>query len=52
MDCRAYHDAFEHLVSLMTALDEFDIPDILSTLAELCKMLRISKGITYFYDNP
>ena len=40
---------FEKLTSLMTNLDGFDLPAIFSTLSELCKSLRISKGITIFY---
>jgi len=44
--------AFERLTELMTSLDEFDIPAIFSTLAELCKELRVSKGVTTFYPSP
>ena len=43
---------FERLTELMTSLDAFDIPAILSTLAELCRELRVSKGITTFYPSP
>ncbi len=44
--------AFERLVELMTSLDAFDVPAIFSTLAELCKELRVSKGVTTFYPSP
>lgn len=46
-----YYTLFEKLTELMTSLDGFNIPEIFSTLAQLCKTLRISKGITSFYQN-
>ena len=52
MERTDYLSSFERLVSLMTSLREFDIPAIFSTLAQLCKMLRVSKGVTTFYDSP
>ena len=47
-----YYTLLERLTSLMASLEEFDIPAIFSTLAELCKILRVSKGVTTFYENP
>lgn len=47
-----YLSPFEKLTALMTSLNGFDIPSIFSTLAELCKVLRISKGVTIFYSSP
>lgn len=47
-----YLSAFERLVELMTSLDSFDIPAIFSTLVDLCRILRISKGVTTFYASP
>lgn len=44
-----YLSSFERLTELMTSLDGFDIPAIFSTLADLCILLRVSKGITTFY---
>lgn len=35
----------------MTSLNSFDIPEIFATLANLCKILRISKGVTSFFQN-
>ena len=47
-----YYPLFERLTSLMASLDEFDIPAIFSTLADLCKLLHVSKGVTTFYESP
>ena len=47
-----YYTLLEQLTSLMASLEEFDIPAIFSTLAEMCKILRVSKGVTTFYENP
>ena len=44
-----YHEQFERLAGLMTSLDEFNIGEIFDTLARLCMMLRVSKGVTTFY---
>ncbi len=41
----------EKLTDLMSKLDGFDTPAILRTLAEMCKILRVSKGVTTFYQN-
>ena len=46
-----YYILFEKLTDLMTALDGFDIPEIYATLAEICKILNVSKGVTSFYEN-
>ena len=47
-----YYSLLERLTSLMACLEEFDIPAIFSTLSELCKLLRVSKGVTTFYESP
>lgn len=47
-----YFELFEKLTDLMTTLEGFDIPEIFATLAEICKFLRVSKGVTAFYQNP
>ena len=46
-----YFQQFERLTDLMTSLNSFDIPEIFATLANLCKILRISKGVTSFFQN-
>ena len=40
---------FEKLTDLMTNLEEFDLPAIYDILGQLCKTLRVSKGVTTFY---
>ncbi len=40
---------FEKLTDLMTNLEELDLPAIYDILGQLCKTLRISKGVTTFY---
>ena len=47
-----YFAEFERLTELMTSLDEFNIPEIFETLAKICITLRISKGVTSFYQSP
>jgi len=47
-----YLSPFERFAELMTSSDDFDIPAIFSTLAELCRVLRVSKGVTTFYPSP
>lgn len=47
-----YYELFEKLTVLMTDMDGFDVPGIMAVLAELCKLLRISKGVTAFYQSP
>lgn len=53
MDTRAerYHILFEKLVGTMTNFQGVDLGTIYGTLSELCKMFRISKGVTYFYNS-
>lgn len=46
-----YYTQFEKLTDLMTSLDEFNIPEIYEALANLCKILRVSKGVTSFYQS-
>ncbi len=46
-----YYSLLEQLTDLMTSLDEFDVPAIFAALRELCKLLRISKGVTTYYEN-
>ncbi len=46
-----YYAAFEKLTDLMTSLDDFNIPEIYLTLSHICKILRVSKGVTSFYQN-
>ncbi|WP_026669404.1 GGDEF domain-containing phosphodiesterase [Butyrivibrio sp. AE3006] len=45
-----YYELLEQLVKKMTA-EVLDIEDIYTTLGELCKMFRVSKGVTCFYDS-
>ena len=47
-----YLSRMERLIELMTSLEEFDTPEIMATLSELCGLLRISKGVTKFYASP
>ena len=47
-----YLSLFERFAELMTSSDDFDIPAIFSTLAELCRVLRVSKGVTTFDPSP
>ena len=47
-----YFAEFERLTELMTSLDEFNIQEIFATLAKICIALRISKGVTSFYQSP
>ena len=44
-----YASRFEELTDLINSLDGFDIPAIYAALAELCKLLRVSKVVTTFY---
>lgn len=48
---RGYHALFERLTDLMTSLDGFDVPGIFDVLAEMCRILGISKGVTTFYQD-
>ncbi len=41
----------EKLADLMSTMEGFDIPAINDTLAQLCKTLHISKGVTNFYHD-
>ena len=50
-DTSAYHLLLESLAELMTVQDGFDIPKIFSVMTELCKLLRVSKGVTSFYES-
>lgn len=47
-----YNVLFEQLVDQMTRLEGFDVPGILQTLSGLCVILRVSKGVTTFYEDP
>ncbi len=47
-----YYVLLEQLNQAMTDLDTFDLQRIFGVLAELCKILHISKAVTTFYDDP
>ena len=46
-----YYAEFEKLTDLMTSLDDFNIQEIFLVLSHICKLLRVSKGVTSFYQN-
>lgn len=41
----------ETLTDFMSSVDYFDIPAIYDTLAKMCEVLHISKGVTVFYND-
>ena len=47
-----YYTLFEELIDTMTNLDGFSLEDINRSLSGLCRLLRVSKGVTAFrlYD--
>ena len=47
-----YYTLFEQLTDQMTNLEAFDVPGIFATLAEICRILRVSKGVTTYYRSP
>lgn len=46
-----YFEHLEQLTGFMTTMEEFDIPAIFAVMGELCKILRVSKGVTTFSEN-
>ena len=46
-----YYYWMEQLIQALTRLPEFDIQEIFAALTELCKLFRVCKGVTCFYDN-
>ncbi len=46
-----YYKLLEQFLKEMTA-ETLDIKAVYAVLAELCKLYRISRGVTWFYDNP
>ena len=46
-----FYVLYEQLVSAMTAIDKIDVPRIEGLIIELCKMFRLSKGVTRLYRN-
>lgn len=47
-----YYTLLEQLIQIMTDLGQYDVQKLYATLSELCKILRISRGVTSFYENP
>lgn len=47
-----FYIGFENLIRALTNLEHLDMEQINTALSELCKLLRISKGITRFYHSP
>ena len=48
---QTYYYWLEQLMHAMTRLPEFDLREIFAALTELCKLFRVCKGVTCFYDN-
>ena len=46
-----FYELYEQLVSAMTAIDKVNIPLIEGLVIEICKMFRLSKGVTRLYRN-
>ncbi len=46
-----FYELFEQLISAMTETSNINVPQIEEKLRGLCKLLRISKGITRLYRN-
>ena len=47
-----FYIGFENLIRALTNLEHLDMEQINTALSELCKLLRISKGVTRFYHSP
>lgn len=47
----SYYEHMEKLIETMTKTDGFRIADINGALSGLCKLFRISKGVTEFYSS-
>lgn len=47
-----YHVLMDQLIDQMVTDGSFDIPRIYSVMGELCKLLRVSKGVTSFFKTP
>ena len=48
---QSYYCWLEQLVHAITRLPEIDLQEVFSALTELCKLFRVCKGVTCFYDN-
>ena len=46
-----YYEYFQELIIAMTDLKDLDLPAVNQALTKLCKLFRISKGVTRFYDS-
>ena len=46
-----YYEHFEKLIAAMTDTDVFTVDKINESLAELCKLFQVSKGVTEFYKS-
>ena len=46
-----YYHWLEQLNQAITRLPNFDIQEIFAALTELCKLFRVCKGVTCFYDD-
>ncbi|MBQ9008654.1 MAG: GGDEF domain-containing protein [Clostridia bacterium] len=47
-----YSGYLDRLLDLVTMPGDYDFKAIYQTMAELCKLLRVSKGVTSFYRSP
>ena len=47
-----YYRLLEECICSMTDLDEFKMDKLFEDLRELCILLRVSKGVTIFYESP
>ncbi|MBR5108803.1 MAG: EAL domain-containing protein [Clostridia bacterium] len=48
---QSYYYWLEQFVHAITRLPEIDLKQVFSALTELCKLFRVCKGVTCFYDN-
>ena len=46
-----YHHLLEQLANAFSRLPDFDLREVYGALTELCKLFRVCKGVTCFYDN-
>lgn len=47
-----YYGLLEQLIAVMTDRGNFDLGRVYAILKELCVLLRVSRGVTSFYDSP
>ena len=46
-----YYELLEQLLTTMNDTDDFTLDKLNVSLAELCKLFRVSKGVTEFYKS-